>query len=210
MNDELSMFPPLVMGGMSAVALVALASFAVDRIATAVLFLLSFNRTWSRHVPDPALTPDPAAKALARKKERLAYFTIAGVLAIGILASFGNLRLLTAMGLHPQAGTVAGRAAASAAATTAPASEESDKESGGGAGLFTLVDIVFTGLLLMGGADTVSRLLRMPGAPGVPKPEPRPLEVRGTLNLEGGSFSSRVDPDRSEVEQGEAASGQDS
>jgi hypothetical protein len=40
--------------GVSAVALVLIVSFAVDRIVTAILFLLSYNAQWNRRFPIPA------------------------------------------------------------------------------------------------------------------------------------------------------------
>jgi hypothetical protein len=39
-------------------------------------------------------------------------------------------------------------------------------------------------LILMGGSDRVAELLKMPGAPGVERVEPKPITIQGSLVLE--------------------------
>jgi hypothetical protein len=50
--------------------------------------------------------------------------------------------------------------------------------------LFSLLDIVFTGLLLMGGADTIARVLKLLGAPGPERSTPQAIEITGKLTLD--------------------------
>jgi TctA family transporter len=78
------------MDGLTAVALVLIASFAIDRIVTAVLFLASFAGILRE--------PGPG-DAHAEKMHKLIYFVLAGVLGVVVLAYFGNVRILRAMGL---------------------------------------------------------------------------------------------------------------
>lgn len=81
--------------GVTAVALVLIASFAIDRIVTAVLLLASLT----------PILPDPFPEdARAQKIHKVIYFVLAGILGIVVMAYFGNLRILNAMGLqgiHP-------------------------------------------------------------------------------------------------------------
>ncbi len=73
--------------GVSAVALILIASFAIDRIVTALLFLLSFVR----------LVPEAAAD---ERKYKLIYFGLAGLLGTVVLAHYGQVRVLTALGIR--------------------------------------------------------------------------------------------------------------
>jgi hypothetical protein len=86
---------PVRLDGVTAVAVVLIASFAIDRIASGVLFLLSFWRRWSRVVHDPS---DPGATHAGRKNHRLAYFVVAALLGLVALGWYGGVRLLAALG----------------------------------------------------------------------------------------------------------------
>jgi hypothetical protein len=77
------------------VAMILIGSFAIDRIVTALLFLLSFAG-----LPDPA-TAAKAARPEVEKKYKLWYFTVAGILAIIVLAYYGNIRVLAGLGYPP-------------------------------------------------------------------------------------------------------------
>ena len=81
--------------GVTAIALILIASFAIDRIVTAALFLLSFVIPWL----DPGSIESPGARVRAEKLYKLVYVTIAGVLAIGVVAQYGGIRLLSALGM---------------------------------------------------------------------------------------------------------------
>jgi hypothetical protein len=136
--------------GISVLAFVLVGSFAIDRIVTFVLFLLSCNRRWSARFPKPELIADPAARARAEDAQKVTYFIFAGALAIPLLAGYGQVRVLEALGFQTN----------------------------------FILDTIVTGLILMGGSDRVAELLKMPGAPGVSKAEPRPITIQGTLVLQ--------------------------
>jgi hypothetical protein len=85
--------------GVSAVALVLIASFAIDRIVRGLLFLLSFANA----VPDPTLAEDETSRRAAEKKYRLMYFLFAGIIGIFVLAYYGNVRILAALGVQAHA-----------------------------------------------------------------------------------------------------------
>jgi hypothetical protein len=72
--------------GVSAIALILIASFAIDRVVTAILFLLN----WAGWVPDPTVD---------ERKYKLIYFLLGGLLGIFVLAHFGKVRVMTALGI---------------------------------------------------------------------------------------------------------------
>lgn len=87
------------MAGVSVLVLILVLSFAIDRAAKAVLFLSSlFRGPWSRWLPDPQTLDDPAGRSRAEKTQTLAYYVLAGILALGVLAGFGSVRLIKALG----------------------------------------------------------------------------------------------------------------
>ena len=88
----------LDIGGGSAIAVVVIIAFAIERTVTAVLFLLPFNHTWARYFPDPASVQDPGKRIQAERRQRLIYYSLASLLGL-IIAWIGNVRLLHALGL---------------------------------------------------------------------------------------------------------------
>jgi hypothetical protein len=70
--------------GISALAVILIASFAIDRIVTGLLFLLSFLERWERAFPDPATVEDTLARVRAEKKQKLGYFIFAALLGVGV------------------------------------------------------------------------------------------------------------------------------
>lgn len=84
--------------GISAIAVILIASFAIDRIVTGLLFLLSFFRPWAQRFPEPA-TRDGEERFGAERKHKLAYFVFAGALAL-FLCLYGNLRIFHASGFQ--------------------------------------------------------------------------------------------------------------
>lgn len=46
------------------------------------------------------------------------------------------------------------------------------------------LDTLVTGLALVAGADCMGSILKMPGAPGIEKRSPEPIEITGKLVLE--------------------------
>jgi prepilin signal peptidase PulO-like enzyme (type II secretory pathway) len=85
-------------GGVSVMVLILVLSFAIDRVVKASLFLLSFVDPWTRRVPDPLTIEDPARRAKAEKKQTLVYFTLAGILGLIVIAIYGDIRVLKALG----------------------------------------------------------------------------------------------------------------
>jgi hypothetical protein len=146
--------------------LILVASFAIDRIVTGILFLLSFSSAWTRRFPEAALLDEGAARKQAEKKQKLIYFVLAGVLGIVMLAGFGNIRLLDALGVQP------------------PKPAPDPDSPGFATSLFQWLDKILTGLILMGGAERISKVLKEHGLPGAEKPASRPIEITGKLILE--------------------------
>ncbi len=138
--------------GVTAIAMILIASFAIDRIVVGLLFLFGFLPGWKRAFPEPALLADPGARAGAERKRKLIYFVFAGVLAGLFLAGYGQDRILKAAGFS----------------------------------INPILDTIMTGLILMGGADRMTELLKMVGVQNAEKLEApaRPIEITGRLILE--------------------------
>jgi hypothetical protein len=83
--------------GVTAIALILIASFAIDRIVTATMFVLSFAIPWL----DPASIESPGARMRAEKLYKLVYVATAAVLAVGVVAHYGGVRILAALGMAP-------------------------------------------------------------------------------------------------------------
>src|SRR5215468_2117356 len=135
--------------GVSAIAVVLIASFAVDRIVTAILFLLAYNKRWDSRFPDPALQPEGELREKAARNRKLAYFCIGAALAIPLIAGFGRIRILAALGFPTN----------------------------------RYLDIIVTGLILIGGSERVAEMLKL-GVPGEAKGEAKPITISGKLVLE--------------------------
>lgn len=148
----------LTIDGVSALAVLVIASFAIDRVVTGLLFVLLFIGHWVRILPDPELIedeelPKPGAKVRRIKAERtqkLLYYVLAGLLGGVVLAWFGNVRIFEALGFKA---------------------------------INPILDSVMTGLILIAGADRVAALLRLPGAGVAERPEPRAVKITGELVL---------------------------
>lgn len=153
--------------GVTAIALVVIASFAIDRIVSGSLFLLSYSKAWSRRFPEPSSVEDEATRVRVEKTQKLVYFALAGFLGMVVLAGAGNVRILSALVVQPaqsesaiqssqpKTSTQPAQAGSSnqGDAPTKPEAKTGSLESKSGLTLFSILDIVFTGLLLMGGAD---------------------------------------------------------
>ncbi len=161
---------PLRIDGVSAIAVIVIASFGIDRIVTGLLFVLSFIKPLARVLPDPDTKRDALEHVTAKRRKKLVYFLLAA-----ILSSFAvwrlELRIFEAIGFRP--------ASTTAAQTQVEPQGGSDPSSGGG--LRKFLDGLFTALILMGGADRVAALLKIPGGE---RSEPRPIEIKGSLVLE--------------------------
>ncbi len=84
--------------GVSTTALIALAAFAIDRIVSAVLFVLISAHLLS----DPELQSG-AARIKAGRTGKVVYFVVSLVLVVAVLNSFSSVRILAAMGLRGDA-----------------------------------------------------------------------------------------------------------
>ena len=84
--------PRVRIDGVSAIAAILIASFAIDRVTTGTLALVSWLRRRRRRALDV-----PSATA-ADGNQRAAYFFIAGVLGAVVLGGFGDVRVLAALG----------------------------------------------------------------------------------------------------------------
>jgi hypothetical protein len=135
--------------GISVIALVLIASFAVDRIVRGAFFLLGFFKRWRRLVPDPA---DSHTTPTGARVYQFVYMCFAGLLALVALSFLGNVRVLEALG-YTQVDPV--------------------------------IDTLFTGLLIMGGAERTEVILQKLGVGGAAgKPAATPLEITGKVVLE--------------------------
>ena len=83
--------------GVSAIAIILIASFAIDRVTRGALFLLSFVPAVSGRLPDPGLLEGPA-RVLAERNQKLAYFVLAGPLGVVVMCGYGKLRIFSAAG----------------------------------------------------------------------------------------------------------------
>lgn len=139
--------------GVSAIALVLIASFAIDRLVTGTLFLLGMLGL----VRDPDAVTANEDRIPAQRRYKLVYYLLAGLLGVVVMSYVGGLRLLSAV---------------------LPAVDPQSQS-----GFFQGMDIVVTGLALMGGAERLSALLK--GVAPAPKEVPsEPIQVTGKLTLE--------------------------
>lgn len=84
--------------GVSAIAVILILSFAINRIATGLLFLVSFVKPWARFLPDPVLQTNEGLRMKAERRRKLVYFVLAGILAMGVFAGYGTVRILSVSG----------------------------------------------------------------------------------------------------------------
>ena len=74
------------MDATTAITIILIASFAIDRLVTLLMFFLPFAKHRAEQDPE-----------LLKKRERLTYIALAGVLGL-LLGYFGNIRLLAGLG----------------------------------------------------------------------------------------------------------------
>ena len=148
---------------MREIGIILIAAFAIDRIVTGMFYLLSFNADL-RATLDPDSLSDPTARAAAARLYRLVYSVCAGYLGIVIVAGVMGIRLskIAAIPLDSSLGPVMGNA----------------------------LDVLVTGLLLVGGADRLAEALKLFG--GDIKPAKEPIEITGKVVLE--QSLAKVDP----------------
>ena len=91
------------MSGSIVVAMVLLGAFAIDRIVTALLFLLDFIPSWRRIFPDPALAADVSSRSAAEKRLKLVYFAFAIPIGVLLIRAYPKALLLAALGITASA-----------------------------------------------------------------------------------------------------------
>ncbi|HKS57694.1 MAG TPA: hypothetical protein VJS12_20520 [Steroidobacteraceae bacterium] len=77
----------------SVAAMVVVAAFAIERVSTALFFLLSFVPQWNEAMPDPGTEPDPTLQADLRRRMQLAAALVTGALALLVVWWF-DIRIL--------------------------------------------------------------------------------------------------------------------
>ena len=156
----------MVLEPMSAVGVILVASFAVDRVVTALLFLLSLNPNL-RSICDPDSVQDQGERDAAKKEYRLLYAIFAGYLSTVVIAGLLGIRLMTLLGAQLDPNTQLA--------------------------LHPLVDVVLTGCILVGGSDRIADGLKlMAGSRKTEAQSPPPLEITGTLVLQDGTARLEV------------------
>jgi len=76
--------------GVTAIAAVLIAAFAIDRTVRALLFMLSFWTRWATAFPESSQS----------KRSKLVYFLFAGVMGVLVIGWFGQVRILGAVGFN--------------------------------------------------------------------------------------------------------------
>lgn len=79
--------------GISALVLILIASFAIDRITSALVFLFAFLRVFR----DPRTVEEGPPRVRAERRQKLLYFILAGILGIGVIAGYGEVRIFEAL-----------------------------------------------------------------------------------------------------------------
>lgn len=77
----------------SVAAMVVVAAFAIERVSTALFFLLSFVPQWNEAMPDPAIEAEPTRQATLRRRAQLAVAIVTGALALLVVWQF-DIRIL--------------------------------------------------------------------------------------------------------------------
>lgn len=85
------------MNALSVTAMLVLAAFVVERVTAGVLFLLSFSETWKQHFPNPAAIANEKQSFDATRKNKLAYFVVAGSLVLVVVVLGPEIRVLHAL-----------------------------------------------------------------------------------------------------------------
>lgn len=84
--------------GVNVIAVLVIASFAIDRTVAALLFVLSFFGSGTQAFSDGTFISDPALAAAAARKRKLWYFLLAGLLCAAVLIALPKFGVLAALG----------------------------------------------------------------------------------------------------------------
>jgi MFS family permease len=80
--------------GVNVIAVLVIASFAIDRIVAALLFVVGFFGPRAQALSDVASVSEPTAA----RKRKLVYFLLAGTLCAVVLIALPNFRVLAGLG----------------------------------------------------------------------------------------------------------------
>src|SRR5260370_17540496 len=92
--------PPVRLEGITAIAALLIASFAIDRVVAGILFMLSFSDGWNQRFPEPILVKEEDLRYKADKKLKLVRTILAAIIALPVLAFYGDVRILAAVGFE--------------------------------------------------------------------------------------------------------------
>lgn len=84
--------------GVTALAAVLIASFAIERVANGFLFLLRLIPAIARFTPDPEDAPEGVERRQADRRHKLLYYLFAGSLGVILIAWYGKVLVLKAIG----------------------------------------------------------------------------------------------------------------
>lgn len=84
--------------GVNVIAVLVIASFAIDRIVAALLFLAGYFGPRAQALSDAAFVTEPVAAARAARNRKLVYFVLAGVLCAVVLKELPQFRVLAGLG----------------------------------------------------------------------------------------------------------------
>lgn len=139
----------MALDGVSALALLLLSSFVIERVVSAVLFVLPTLGM----LGEPEEKEDDRAHAARERKITYARFFFSAALAAAVLTYWQHLRILELFG-QPR--------------------EYLGRE----------LDFAVTWVVLLGGADRIAAVVKLPSAASAPAAKPEPLEVKGHLTLD--------------------------
>lgn len=142
---------------MNVIAVILIAAFAIDRIVNGVFFLLSFSPDLRDLLQTPKVE-GTGQNASAERMRRLIYGVFAWYLGTIVIAGYMNIRLFAFTGAMVTGETALGN--------------------------YPLLDILMTGLVLMGGADRLAEAMKLLGSKYSSEANQKPLELKGTLILE--------------------------
>ena len=84
--------------GVSALAVLVIGSFAIDRIVSGLMFLLEFIPFGRRFVPEVVGISDDVERSRAERKRKLTYYGMAAIFGGVVLAYFGEVRIFRGLG----------------------------------------------------------------------------------------------------------------
>lgn len=152
------------LGAANVVALMLFISFAIDRITTGLMFVLSFMPFWPKYVHDSTSESGTKNGTDSEKLYRVFYFVIATFLAI-IAMMYVNMKVILMSDSTP------------------PPSHIGVLIALGMKKIDWAVDSVVTALVLVASSDFLGRLIEKSGAYDKTEVQSQTIQVTGELNL---------------------------